>query len=297
MAKGISLHIGLNRIDPNHYAGWEGTLNACENDARSMEAIAKTLGYRTEIQLSEQGTRAALVEFLTRAARDLKSGDMLLLTYSGHGNQMPDLDGDEPVDKLDETWCLYDGQMIDDELYRMYGALAEGVRVLILSDSCHSGTVAKGVFYQMALASGLAGAVDISTIGQGAPKGALKDTAYGAKYMPPDVAMRTYDKNKLFYETIGRGPKGEPNAEKGDTAKASIRLISGCQDSQVSYDGAINSVFTAALLLVWAGGNFKGSYGDFHLQIQSKMLPTQTPNHFKVGKQDVAYDRQKPFTI
>jgi hypothetical protein len=66
--------------------------------------------------------------------------------YSGHGNQVPDLDGEEP-DKLDETWCLYDGQMIDDELYRMYGALAEGVRVLILSDSCHSGTVAKGMFY------------------------------------------------------------------------------------------------------------------------------------------------------
>ncbi len=159
MAKGISLHVGLNRLDPKHYAGWDGKLNACENDARSMEEIAKALGYRTELQLSEQGTRAAVADFLAKAARDLRGGDMLLLTYSGHGNQVPDLDGDEP-DQLDETWCLYDGQMIDDELYRMYGALAEGVRVLILSDSCHSGTVAKGMFYQLALTSGLAGALD-----------------------------------------------------------------------------------------------------------------------------------------
>jgi hypothetical protein len=41
MAKGLSLHIGLNRIDPNHYAGWSGTLNACENDARAMQDIAR----------------------------------------------------------------------------------------------------------------------------------------------------------------------------------------------------------------------------------------------------------------
>ncbi len=292
MARGISLHVGLNRIDPNHYAGWDGKLNACENDARSMQEIAKAMGYRTEIRLSEQGTRAAVADFLTKAARDLKSGDMLLLTYSGHGNQVADLDGDEP-DKLDETWCLYDGQMIDDELYRMYGALAEGVRVLILSDSCHSGTVAKGVFYQMALTSGLAGALDISMVGKGAPKGA----AYGPKFLPPDVALRTLQQNKPFYEAIGRASKGGLGAEKGDMAKSCIRLLSGCQDNQVSFDGAINSVFTAALLLVWAEGKFKGDYDDFHIQIQRMMMPTQSPNHFKVGKQDLAYDRQKPFTI
>ncbi len=115
--------------------------------------------------------------------------------------------------------------------------------------------------------------------------------------MPPDVALRTYQLNKPFYEAIGRRPKGEPDAEKGDTAKASIRLISGCQDNQVSFDGAINSVFTAALLLVWDGGKFKGDYDDFHIQIQRMMMPTQSPNQFKVGKQDLVYDRQKPFTI
>lgn len=292
MAKGISLHVGLNRLDPKHYAGWDGKLNACENDARSMEEIAKTMGYRTEIRLSEQGTRGAVTEFLTMAARDLKSGDMLLLTYSGHGNQVPDLNGDE-LDGLDETWCLYDGQMIDDELYRMYSALADGVRVLILSDSCHSGTVAKAMFYQMALTSGLAGALDISMVGKSAPKGA----AYGPKFLPLDVALRTYEQNKPFYEAIGRGPKDAPGTETGDTAKASIRLISGCQDNQVSFDGAINSVFTAALLVVWDGGKFKGDYDDFHIQIQRKMVPTQSPNHYKVGRQDLAYDRQRPFTI
>ena len=292
MAKGISLHIGLNRLDPKHYAGSEGTLNACENDARAMEGVAKAMGYETEIRLSEQGTRAAVTEFLAKAARDLKSGDILLLTYSGHGNQVPDLNGDE-ADGLDETWCLFDGQMIDDELYRMYSALADGVRVLILSDSCHSGTVAKALFYQAALSSGFAGSLETAMVGKGAPKNAV----FGPKFLPPDVALRTYEQNKAFYEAIGREPINASGIAKSDMVKASIRLISGCQDNQVSFDGAINSVFTTALLLVWDGGKFKGDYDSFHIQIQRKMMPTQSPNHYKVGKQDLAYDHQRPFTI
>ena len=36
------------------------------------------------------------------------------MSYSGHGGQTPDLNGDEP-DRKDETWCLHDGQLIDDD--------------------------------------------------------------------------------------------------------------------------------------------------------------------------------------
>ena len=55
---------------------------------------------------------------------------------------MPDVIGEE-ADKLDETWCLYDGQLIDDELYFELSKFAAGVRILVLSDSCHSGTVVR----------------------------------------------------------------------------------------------------------------------------------------------------------
>jgi hypothetical protein len=41
-----------------------------------------------------------------------------LLTYSGHGSQIPDVSQDE-VDHYDETWCLYDGQLLDDELFSL----------------------------------------------------------------------------------------------------------------------------------------------------------------------------------
>ena len=45
-AKGISLHLGLNVVDPDHYGGWDGALKACEADANAMEALAKARAHR-----------------------------------------------------------------------------------------------------------------------------------------------------------------------------------------------------------------------------------------------------------
>ncbi|NWF57518.1 MAG: caspase family protein, partial [Syntrophaceae bacterium] len=36
MAKGFALTIGLNAVNPKHYGGWSGELNACEADAEDM---------------------------------------------------------------------------------------------------------------------------------------------------------------------------------------------------------------------------------------------------------------------
>ena len=49
----------------------------------------------------------------------------------------------------DETWCIYsDRQLVDDELYSLWAQFAAGVRIFVLSDSCHSGTVLKQMFYK-----------------------------------------------------------------------------------------------------------------------------------------------------
>ena len=49
----------------------------------------------------------------------------------------------EEEDKKDETWCLYDGELIDDEVFIELAQFAEGVRIIVLSDSCHSGSVVR----------------------------------------------------------------------------------------------------------------------------------------------------------
>ncbi len=115
-ANARSLHIGLNAVSPAAYGGWDGPLAACEFDAKDMAAIAKSRGMKTTLLLTKKGTRAHVLATVRSAAKRLVKGDFFFLTYSGHGGQVPDVTGEE-TDKQDETWCLYDGQLIDDELY------------------------------------------------------------------------------------------------------------------------------------------------------------------------------------
>src|SRR5215212_10639420 len=140
--RALSIHIGLNAVSPAHYEGWSGELTACEFDAKDMAAVAKAAGMKPTVLLTKNATRQKVLTAIRAAAKQLKSGDLLFLTYSGHGGQIPDVTGEED-DKLDETWCLYDGELIDDEVYLELSRFAAGVRVLVLSDSCHSGTVTR----------------------------------------------------------------------------------------------------------------------------------------------------------
>lgn len=56
MPKGISLQVGTNRVDPDHYVGSKGELVSCENDARDMETIARSQGFVTQSLLTRSVT-------------------------------------------------------------------------------------------------------------------------------------------------------------------------------------------------------------------------------------------------
>lgn len=278
MAKGLALTMGLNLVDPKHYGGWSGELNACEADAEDMASIAKSKRFEVKTLLTRAATRTQVTRSILNAAKKLKSGDIFMLSYSGHGGQLPDLNNDEP-DAQDETWCLYDGELVDDELYALFGRFARGVRILVFSDSCHSGTIVKIAYYQ-----GTA-AVRSSGIGSQAVR---------YRFMPPDVALRTYRNNRKFYDKLLKNIKLR---DAKAAVKASVLLISGCQDNQLSSDGDFNGLFTAQLLRVWKNGTFKGNYKGFHKAILRRMPPDQTPNYFWAGQQDVTFETQRPFTI
>jgi len=141
-ATALSLHIGLNAVSAAAYEGWDGQLAACEFDAKDVTAIARGRGMKPTTLLTKKATRAALLAAMRKAAKALRSGDLFSMTYSGHGGHVPDTNGDEP-DRKDETWCLDDGQLIDDELYLKLSKFEAGVRVLVPSDSCHSGSVTR----------------------------------------------------------------------------------------------------------------------------------------------------------
>lgn len=281
MAKGVSLHIGLNQVDPNHYRDqygkpWSGDLVACENDARDMQAIAEAQGFRPSMLLTADATVEQVLGALKQASGDLAAGDVLFVTYSGHGGQVRDLH-DEESDHLDETWCLFDRQLVDDELYAAWGKFQPGVRILVLSDSCHSGTVTRVIERER---DQLMQALETGELPR--PRG-----------LPLGVIAGTYVAHRETYDHI---QDVYPTAETVDVP-ASILLISGCQDKQTSMDGAFNGAFTGALLDTWDRGAFEGDYRSFHEAIRGRLPQTQQPNYFTTGAPDPAFEGERPFTI
>ena len=289
--KAMSLHIGLNSVGASAYGGWDGPLAACEFDANDMAALARSKRMASTVLLTKKATRKAVLDALRAAAKALKAGDLFFLSYSGHGGQVPDVTGEEP-DKKDETWCLYDGQLIDDELYFELARFAEGVRILVFSDSCHSGTVTRE-----------ARLVPTTT------------PAQRPKLMPEAVAMRTYREHQDFYDRLQRdvaaaagGRVVDPDTALAnvlvsgrltavvDRFKASCILVSGCQDNQTSMDGDHNGAFTEQVLHVWNDGKFQGNYANFHARVKARLPPTQSPNLFTLGPAG-PFLAQAPFTV
>lgn len=71
-------------------------------------------------------------------------GDSLFFSFSGHGIQVPDINGDEP-DGLDEALVPADfqthGYLLDDDLGALVQKVCKGARLTSLIDACHSGSV------------------------------------------------------------------------------------------------------------------------------------------------------------
>lgn len=154
MRQKLSLHVGVNEVDAAVYPKRLETLRAAEADARAMHELAVEAGLTPTMLLGPGATRTAVSDAIRRAATALERDDLLVLTFSGHGAIFADLaeavavqrppgavnrlPGDEP---FDQSWCLRDGVLIDDDLHLLLCDFHPGVRIYVLTDSCYSGTI------------------------------------------------------------------------------------------------------------------------------------------------------------
>ena len=277
---GYSLHIGLNAVDPVHYQGWDGKLNACELDMQAMAQLATASGFQSLGNLkTAAATRQSVLDNIRDAASTVKAGDIFLITYSGHGGQIPDMK--EPEENgNDETWCLYDGQMLDDELKLAWLGFPAGVRVLIVSDSCHSGGIDKF-------------AVERS----------FGSTENGPliRQAPATVLQQTYFANRNFYDGLqdavreASGSASERDIES--QMLCSALLMAACHDFELSYEAAFGGYFTSALVSVWNFGQFTGSYNMMRSEIAAQLPSNQNPQIKVFGKVMPGYANQKPFAL
>lgn len=277
-AKGFSLHVGLNRIDPNHY-GTDGKLNGCEADAHAMAAIAKNSGFSSRILLNEQATSETLFASIQDAARCMSPSDIFFLSYAGHGSRVPDAN-DEERDERDETWCLYDRMVLDDELDNCWSAFPPNSRVVVVSDSCHSGTVAREL-----------SRFNTRTLRLASVPGDDATRIITPRVLPHDLSLRAFETHPEVYSALYRLRAASA------IVQASVLLLAACQDDQVAADGSGNGWFTSQLLAVWQNGGFTGSYRSFYEAISKRMSNEQKPNYYLAGARNEAFENQRPFVI
>lgn len=191
----ISLHVGLNQVDSSKYGGWDGKLNGCENDARTMVRIAEAEGFdEVHTMFTRQATTGAVLQFINDVARRLNPGDLFLLTYAGHGGQLPNQSAqDDPEeDGFDETWVLWDEQLRDDLLWEAWANFRPGTNIVVCSDSCHSGSIARLYLPDYSARSSLSGERDYQEICAAAKKAFYTDltfprpgpNSYAIEYLP-----------------------------------------------------------------------------------------------------------------
>lgn len=112
-------------------------------------------GYKSiKTLVNKQATKKNIVTAFQTLSKECQRGDIIYIHFSGHGQQMKDVNGDE-VDGLDECWIPYDAyknpcnkdhgekHLSDDEinviLKNIRGKIGSNGKILVVVDACHSG--------------------------------------------------------------------------------------------------------------------------------------------------------------
>lgn len=111
--------------------------------------------------MDASATKERILNAFDNLSSRLQPGDVAYVHFSGHGQQISDLNGDED-DGFDEAWIPYDARksfeagvyegqnhLTDDELNTIFTRLRVRVggrgKIIIVADACHSGSGSRGM--------------------------------------------------------------------------------------------------------------------------------------------------------
>ena len=154
-----ALLIGIGQYAQD--TGWHSIHG--DNDVAITESILLRNGFEAKnikTLVNEKATFAAINEAFIDLLDVAENKDIIYIQFSGHGQQITDLDGDEE-DELDECWIpfdacqsyhtgVYEGQchFTDDRLFgylsRLRKIIGPSGKIVVISDACHSGSGSRG---------------------------------------------------------------------------------------------------------------------------------------------------------
>lgn len=149
-----ALVIGIGMYAPN--TGWDA-ING-DNDIALVQEMLQANGFSSNhiyTLKNEQATYENIQQALTTLIKSSKEGDIVYLHFSGHGQQITDINHDEE-DGYDEAFIPYDAHiqpsenyhgerhLTDDELNgylsQVQNKIGNSGRLTVIMDACHSGT-------------------------------------------------------------------------------------------------------------------------------------------------------------
>lgn len=145
-AKTFAMVIGIDQYRS------EESLEGAVNDAKDIARALQSSGANTQLFLNHAATKKAIKTHWERMVRASSPNDILVVTYAGHGSQIPDHSGDER-DGTDEVFILSNYHkkdknprqyLISDDEWGEWFSQTKGRTILFVVDSCHSGTADKG---------------------------------------------------------------------------------------------------------------------------------------------------------
>ncbi|MEO8042588.1 MAG: caspase family protein [Acidobacteriota bacterium] len=119
---------------------------------------------------------------------------VVMFQFSGHGSQVPDVDGDEKDDGKDETLVTYDSRdktgenrdITDDEIYALTSELRRWTdNIVYIFDSCHSGSGTRDAQDVRRVPERKTVPVAIAGVGSATRSGATKPADDASSILPP----------------------------------------------------------------------------------------------------------------
>lgn len=155
-----ALLIGIGNYPED--SGWPSIHG--DNDIHIVKELLLKQGFAEEnisTLKNADATKGKIVAAMTELKNQSNRGDVIYIHFSGHGQQVTDLDGDEE-DNFDEAWVPYDAQqkyaqgvyegenhILDDELNVYLNGLRAKIgpqgKIVLVSDACHSGSGSRGL--------------------------------------------------------------------------------------------------------------------------------------------------------
>lgn len=156
LAANRALLIGIGHYAPN--TGWKAIHG--DADIALLKPRLEKQGFKVNTLINEEATKDAIIKAFYSLLDKCQTGDKVYIHFSGHGQLIEDVNGDEN-DSLDETLVPYDAgkyyekdtyegdkHLIDDEYNQILAEIKEKIGVtgemLVAVDACYSKSVERG---------------------------------------------------------------------------------------------------------------------------------------------------------